>query len=220
MYPEILKGAAHDFNHFNGPVVVYQACPLDVYQAEPQQAKINQMREHGFGIITVDNDGRTTVQSLGIPIAQNISLAQLEAELNGLAKPFRMLFKEAHNVYRTGIVAGLQQAGQIVEGLIRSFAAAAAKDGLIAPPAPDAALATVLDALSVPNALKAHTAAFGEARGFIKNYRNASSHPAASAKQAAERIRKCRATFLEAVTVATHLQKSAAAKDYKLKAFI
>jgi hypothetical protein len=220
LFPEILKIAADDIRHFDAPITVYQACPLDVYQNDPDQAKINLLRERGIGIMTVDDEGRVTTQHAGIPLAQNISAKQLEAELLELSKPFKVEFRAAHTTYRTNVIAGLQQASQVVEGIVKSFAEQAVKRNFLTPFRPNLDLADVIDLLYDCPQLKNHRAAFGAARGFVKNYRNAASHPASSAKKAAERIRKCRAAFLEAISVTNNLLKASKHLRFRVKTFV
>jgi hypothetical protein len=207
IYPEALKGAAHDIGHYDSPIAVYQVCPLDAYQNDPKQTKIHMLREHGFGIITVDDDGKVTVQHSCVPIAQHISSKQLESEINGLTAALKVNFRSAHATYLTNEGQGLQQASQIVEGLIRSIAAQAAKKGYVRAFAPTAALADVIDELYGKPQFKNHRAALGAARDFVKEFRNVASHAPKTAKAAVEKIRKCKTGFLDAANVSKKLRE-------------
>ena len=41
LYPEVLKIAAHDIEHYDYPIAVYQACSLDVYQHDSGFRRVN-----------------------------------------------------------------------------------------------------------------------------------------------------------------------------------
>jgi hypothetical protein len=89
--------------------------------------------QHGFGIITVDDDGKVRQQHTCVPLTQHISEEQLKAELSGINSSVRNKFEQAHSSYLANEGQGLQQAGQIVEAMISSIAAQAAKKSVITP---------------------------------------------------------------------------------------
>lgn len=217
LYPEILKVAAHDINLYDVPIALYQACSLDAYQKDPKQTRVNLLRQQGIGILTVDEDGRAVVQCNSVPVAQHIPESKLEDEIKPLeSNKLKVCFRAAYKTYLTNIGQGLQQAGQIVEAIIRSMATEAAKKGHISAGSARGDLADVIDALYQDTRLKDHRAALGAARSFIKEFRNTASHPAKSAKQAAEKMRKCRQGFYDAIGTAAKLRKVFHAMDYKL----
>lgn len=219
IFPESLKGAAHDISHFDFPVAVYQACSLDAFQTDPRHERVNRLRNHGFGIITVADDGTVVVQQSAIPLAQHISPETFESALGCLTNALKVRFRDAHKTYLTNAGQGLQQAGQEVEGLVNSLAVQAAKTSLINGPVLTLPLADVIDALYESKSFKNHRAALGAARDFIKNFRNPVSHAPKNAKQAAEKIRKCRSGFLDAIEVAGKLRTAMQAMGYKVKLY-
>ena len=218
IYPEALKGAAHDIGHFDSPIAVYQACSLDAYQNDPKQTKVNLLRSHGFGLITVDDDNRATLQHSCIPLAQHILPERLETELCGLTRNLKIGFKSAYETYGANAGQGLQQAGQLVEGMVNSIAAQACKRGIISSAAGN--LADVIDRLYETSQFRAHRASLGSARGFIKEFRNTASHPQKSAKQAAEKIRNCKAGFLEGISVSKKLHSVAQALGFQIRIYM
>ncbi len=115
LYPEALKIAAHDIGHFDSPISVFQACSLEAYQNDRHQAKVNLLRKHGFGILTVDDDGMATIQHQCIPLAQNISSEELETQMRELTPKLKVSFRNAHghlpNKRRTGASAGRPDSG-------------------------------------------------------------------------------------------------------------
>jgi hypothetical protein len=216
LYPEALKGAAHDIEHYeDSPISVYQACSLIIYQGDTKQVRVNLLRKHGFGIMTVDDDGRVTIQHKCIPLAQHISADQLESELAGLTPALKVKFKQAHDTYVTNEGQGLQQAGQIVEALVHSIATQATKQNVISAAEAGGALADVIDALYSKKQFKDHRAALGAARDFVKEFRNTASHAPKNGKQAALKIKKCKVGFLDAVSVATKLRVAMQKLGYK-----
>lgn len=220
LYPEALKGAAHDISHYDFPISVFQACSLDAYQNDPKHGKVNLLRRHGFGIITVDDAGQVLMQQPCIPLLQFISTERLESEIGSLTPRMKVAFRSAHETYKTSEGQGLQQAGQIVEGTVESLAKQAVQGGVIKKAQANGALADVVDALYETKPFKPHRAALGDARAFIKEFRNTASHAPGSAKQAAAKIRRCQIGFLDAIGVSTKLKEAAAALGYKIQIFV
>jgi hypothetical protein len=220
LYPESLKGAAHEISHYDFPVAVFQACSLEAYQNDPKHTKVNFLKSHGFGIITVDDDGIVAIQHTCVPLAQHISPQVLEREIQDLSKPLKVEFRSAHDVYHANEGQGLQQAGQIIEAMISALAAQAVKKGVVTNATNGRPLASKIDDLYAAGVFQPHRAALGGARDFIKEFRNSASHAPTTAKQAAEKIRKCRKGFLDAIAIATKLKVVASALGYQLKLHI
>lgn len=217
LYPGSLKGAAHEISHFDFPIAVYQACTLEAFQSDPKHKNVNLLKSHGFGIITVDEDGNAVVQHQCVPLAQHISPDAFERSISGLSGPLKVAFRSAYAVYQTNETQGLQDAGQIVEAVVTSIAEQAVKKGDLRPAPPKQALANRIDDMYGAQSLAGHRPALGAARNFVKEFRNTASHPAKTAKQAAENIRKCRTGFLDAASVCSNLRGLAQDKGYKIK---
>lgn len=205
LYPEALKSAAYDIGHYDFPVAIYQACSLDAYQRDKNHEKVNLLRMHGFGIITVAEDGTVATQHSAVPLAQHISQALLDSEITSLNTILKVKFKAAHTTYLTNVGQGLQEAGQLVEALICSIAKQAAKAGTVGNNILKKPLADMIDELYQNPIFINHRAALGDARGFIKEFRNVASHAPKSAKQAAQKIRNCRTGFLDSIAVSRKL---------------
>jgi hypothetical protein len=217
LFPEALKGAAYDIEQYDSPISVFQVCSLAAYQNDPKQGKVNLLRKHGFGIITVDDDGTTTIQHQCGPLAQHISPDELESALSGLTPALKVDFKRAHDTYLTNPGQGVQQVGQIVEALVSCIAMQAEKRGVITPAEASGKLADVIDSLYQKNSFKNHRAALGAARDFIKEFRNIASHPQKNAKEAMTKLQKCRAGFLTGIGVAAKLRATIQQLGYRVK---
>jgi hypothetical protein len=221
LYPQALKIAAHDILRYDGsPISVYQVCSLQVYQGDKNQTNINLLLRHGFGIVTVDDNGNVKPQHKCIPLAQHISEEELRSELSGLSKGLRIMFEQAHSTYLTNEGQGLQQVGQIVEAIITSIAVGAAKKKVITPAQAKGKLADVIDGLYTAQGFKNHRAALGGARDFAKDFRNTASHPPKNAREAAQKIKKCRTGFLDGVGIAKKLYAVAKLKRYKIQVHV
>lgn len=217
LYPGSLKGAAHEISHYDFPIAVYQACTLEAYLGDPNHKNINLLKSHGFGIITVDKDGNAAIQHNCVPLAQHISPESFDRSIVKLSRQMKVAFRSAYAVYQTNETQGLQDAGQIVEAILTSIADQAVKRGDLAATAPGRALANRIDDMYTAQALAGHRAALGGAREFVQEFRNTASHPARTAKEAAEKIRKCRSGFLDAISIASKLRALAKAKGYTIR---
>ncbi len=219
LYPEALKGAAHDISHYDFPISVYQACSLDAYQTDPQHKKVNLLRKHGFGIITVDDDGNVTIQHNCIPLAQHISPDHFESQITGLNSSLKVALKAAYETYQTNEGQGLQQAGQIVEGLVMCIADQAVKAGLLPRGTLSKPLAARIDDMYGSNDFSRYRAELGGAREFVNQFRNTASHAPKTAKQAAEKIRNCKAGFTNSINVIKKLRTICQNSGYKVKIY-
>jgi hypothetical protein len=206
IFPEVLKSAAHDIEHYDFPIAVFQACSLDVYQSDVRLARVNLLRDHGFGLITVDDQGAATIQTRAAPYAQHISPTRFEPGLKSLTPTLKVKFREAYSTYQTDTEQGLQQAAKIVEGLVLCISTQAEKDNKIPPGTSRRDAAVIVDILYSTSTFENYRAALGGVRNFLRTYRNPPSHAARTAKAAAEKIRMCKAGFSEALRMAGELR--------------
>jgi hypothetical protein len=206
IFPEILKIAAHDIEHYDVPIAIYQACSLDVFQGDARLAKVNSLRAHGFGLITVDDSRDTIIQFRAPPLAQHISPERLNAELTGFSSRLKVKFRGAYSTYQTNIVQGLQEAAQIIEALVNCLASQAEAAGKIPAGTSRRDAADIIDTLYATPMFNNYRAALGGARSFFRAYRNPPSHPARTPKEVVEKIRKCKTGLIEAIRMAGELR--------------
>jgi hypothetical protein len=208
LYPLILKISAHDLRQEcpDIPIAVYVACPLDSYLADSKQTTVRKLKEHGFGLFTVDDTGHVTEQFGAISLIHHIADSDIQAGLKKLPSNVRVKFKDAFEVYKRSSNQGLQDSGQIVEGLIFCLARHCEKVGWITPIKRSSA-AEVVDMLyeSTNNRLNQQRAALGRSRYFMKNFRNMASHPPKNIKESAQRIKRGREGFLDSLTTCNEL---------------
>jgi hypothetical protein len=206
IFPEILKIAAHDIEHYDVPMAIYQACALDIYQKDARLAKVNLLRSHGFGLITVDDSGDAIIQFRAAPYAQHISPERFDVALASLNSRLKVKFRGSYTTYQTNIVQGLQEAAQIIEALVNCIATQAEAAGRVAAGTSRRDAADIIDILYNTPTFHNYRAALGGARSFFREYRNPPSHPARTPKEAADKIRKCKAGLFEALRMAGELR--------------
>jgi hypothetical protein len=215
LFPEALRGSAYELHKFNHPIAIFQACSLAAYQSDPKQTRVNLLRKNGFGILTVD-DGTAVIQHNCVPLAQHISVEELDAALSDLTPKLKVYFRGAHDVYVGNVGQGVQQVGQIVEALIGCIAKQAADKSVISAAEAKGNLADVIDTLYTKSTFRDHRAALGAARDFIKEYRNIASHPQRTAAEAMTKIQKCRAGFLRGISVTSKLRTAMQQLGYQI----
>jgi hypothetical protein len=217
LFPELLKIAAHDIQRDNFPVAVYQACALDLYQKDPNFRKANLLREHGFGIITVDDAGNCIIQCRAEPLPQHIPTSNLEERLKPLTPRLKVKFRAAYATYQTNIGQGLQEAGQIVEALVDSVARQAEAAGVVPAGTINRSTADIIDELYPTGHFHNYRATLGAARDFARTYRNISSHPAGTPQELARKINRCKTGFFEALRIAGELRSMSQALSYPIR---
>ncbi|HUZ32469.1 MAG TPA: hypothetical protein VMV19_10270 [Xanthobacteraceae bacterium] len=208
LFPDSLRGAAHDIEHYDFPISVYQACAFDIYQHDPHHDRVDALRDHGFGIITVDGSGRAVIQTRAEPLAQHLSQKRLDDVLKPLTPTptLKVRFRAAYATYCANVGQGLQAAAQIVESMVVCIAGQAERAGVVPPGTSGKDAALIIDDLYPTGLCHNYRAALGGARNFIRQYRNIASHPARTPRAEADRIRNCKTGFLEAARIACELR--------------
>jgi hypothetical protein len=222
IYPQVLKLSSQNILKFNFPISVYVICPLEVFQADAGLKNSKELREHGFGLITVDDRGAAHVQDNCIPLAQHISESELEAQLKEeydgckLTANLKVAFRTAHKTFVVNEGQGLQAAGQIIEAIVNRLTECSIHAGYVAANIAGSSAADKIDALYGLPRFKNHRAALGGTRGFVRAYRNAVSHPTRTPQQAVRKIRQCRDGFFEAIRQSKNLYKMAKHEKFRL----
>lgn len=198
-YPQILQMRVADIINVQMPIAVYSICSYDVFAENPREVK--RLREHGYGLLTVNTNGEVTRQFGCIPLIQHYPENEFSEDIKKLPRANKLAFKEAYDVYREKAAAGLMEAGAIVENLVNGATKQAVAKGWLEAPALDLSLARKVDELASLSQFSDQTAAFGGVRWVIKNYRNIAGHPARSRKAAYDKFRQCRRGFQQCIEV-------------------
>ena len=218
VYPDALDGAIVDIMSFDYPIAVFQLCPLASFLGDKNQARTRLLIRKGIGIITIDEDtGTVALQKYCVPLAQNISEDELNERVSSLTAGVKLAFRNAHDSFTTNVGQGVQEAGQIIEAIIRQLHAHAVKQSLTKQMGPTAAAASLTDALYNISLYSSYRGVIGGVRQFIEDYRNLSSHPQRSGRDAIVKIKKCRTGFLHAIELANGLRRICKRESCRLR---
>jgi hypothetical protein len=205
-YSSALKIAAHDVRNAPIQIIVYNIIPEDVFLEQTNQKQLSKLRADGFGLVSIDKAGATTLRHPGVPLSQHIQTEEFDRKIGPLSPRVKVCFRNAYDTYAANPAQGLQEAGQIVEALVTAIATQADGRSMCGKQLLAKTAADTIDNLYGEAAFKNHRAALGAARGFMKHYRNIVSHPAKSASQVADKMRACRDGFLQSVAIAEQLR--------------
>lgn len=212
LYPQVFNTAYAGIlnDEATRPIRVFQACPLESFQADKRHELVRKLKQHGFGLITVDDQQNVDVQFNASVLIHHIPQSKVDELLRQVSPDVKAAFLRSFDVYRTDENQGVQLAGQIVEALIHFLASKCHESGVLPKYRTSDTAASVIDGLysSTHKTLIAQRACFGGARQFMKLERNASSHPSKSRKVADAKATTLRDGFLAALRVAAELCKA------------
>jgi hypothetical protein len=195
-YPAILSMRRTEIEDLQMPIEVYCACPEEAYLSNQSDAK--RLVNHGFGLVTVSQDGRVHRRSGCIPLIQRISEQEFKNEVRTLTPSIKRRLVESYERYNNSAPSGVADVAEVLEGFILKAGREAAKKGWIdAKAAKPGYPATTLDALQASPQFTAAMAAIGSVRGYVAEYRNTSHHFPKNDAQAAKKYRECRHAFLD-----------------------
>ena len=189
-YPRRLSMLYTKVSNYPEPIAVYSVC----HEAAMDKAAGRELKSHGFGLVTVGDDGVADVEFTAVPIVQVIAEAEFKQQTTDLPKGIvRQRVSEAFRDYVVEPANGVTNLSQVVEGMIRKAGRDSAKNGGISNKDSRKALAAVLDALHEKHPRA--RGAIADARSFIE-YRNLSHHWPKSKKDAYKKHANCRHHFL------------------------
>lgn len=196
-YPAILDLKYREVVDFQQPISVYSVCPASVISNQKGQREMQKLQSRGFGLITVDEEGKGMVLFPAIPLIQWISDAEFAERNAGLPRSISQQVKQAFNDYRAQPVNGVKTLSQLLEGLINKAYADMNKGS--GQKAKQSYIPTnqILGDLHNTYTKSNARAAIGASRSFITLYRNLSNHWPKNKKEALEQCTGCRHQFLE-----------------------
>lgn len=209
IFPAVIKEAAHDIHHFAGLIRVSQVMPLDVFQSDKDQKKVNLLRAQGFGVMTVAGDGTVVMQCESAPLSQFITQAELDERIKDLPQALKVRERTAYATYLTNPTKGVQDAGEVIEGLVYSIARQSAAAASLSNKELKFSTANLIDTMVANDHFKDYKATLGGVRECLRTYRNPTSHSPKSSKEAAERVRYVREGFLNELRHAAALTQMA-----------
>lgn len=198
-YPRILEMKNSEVRNFPEPIAIYAVCPDNMLSTSDQQSNMKSLQSHGFGLITVAQDGRATQLFHASPLIQVIPRAEFKGEIKGLPKKIRQRASEAFEDYCNKPVNGVKTVSELLEGLVTQAGNEAVKKNYLTKTELGNGSADTLDALHDVGQFKNVRAEIGGVRSYIKEYRNLSHHWPKNKNKAHKKYADCRHAFLDAI---------------------
>ena len=76
---------------------------------------MNKLKEHGYGLVTVDLNGAAHRVFSAAPLVQVIPRPEFSAEIRGLAGNIRRRVSEAFEIYDSNPASGVQSLSEVIE---------------------------------------------------------------------------------------------------------
>ena len=198
-YPRILDLKYAEVLNYPEPIAVYAVCPHEAIASTEQRREMGRLQSHGFGLVTVDEEGEVRRLFPAMPLVQVIPEAEYRELLRGLPKKIRQRISEAFEDYKNNPVKGAQTITELTEGMVIQACADAVKKGIVSNGAVSGTVARKLDALAAAQGLFDARAAVGGIREYMSVDRNLNHHWPRSKKKAYQKYVNCRYTFVEGI---------------------
>lgn len=195
LYPLVFRLSHADILAVNEPISVFCICPEEIYLQESKQPEVNDLRAHGYGLLTVDKNGKVTKRFTCIPLIQHLPEAEFNSEIKDLPSKLRVRLKDAYENYNHNSGAGVKALTEIVEELVINAGKKMVTKNWINQKTLNGPLANLLDGMTSANQCRGAIAAIGGARSYISDYRNTSHHVPRNKKQAFQKFRDCLHAF-------------------------
>jgi hypothetical protein len=204
-YPLIFRLRRTDVLQLQVPIAIYCVCPEEAYLQN--QPDVRDLRQHGYGLLTVSAEGAVQKRFASIPIVQQISEGDFKAEILGLPPKLRRRVATSFELYNHSAPAGVADVTEVVEGVVLKAAREAVRKGWIrSGSAKPGQTAASLAAMSGAAQFGKAAAAVGGAQSYVSRYRNTAHHFPKNKKQAHTKYRDCRHAFLDGLKVIQHFR--------------
>jgi hypothetical protein len=207
-YPRIFSLRHADVMQFPEPIAVYVACPEEVFHDPANQADVQKLEEHGYGLIAVDGAGVARRKFTAVPLVQVISQAEYKTLIDTFPPKIRQRVAQAYEDYKGKPSVGVVTLTETVEGLAKQAAKDAAAKGWITKGQAEGNIASALDAMYAVPQLQNARAAIGGVRAYIAKYRNLSHHWPKNRKKAHQKYTECRHAFLDGLRQMTDFREA------------
>ena len=205
-YPRRLDMLYTKANNHPEPIAVCSVCHQPATDNAAHRQARRELKSHGFGLLTVDDNGVAEIEFTAIPIVQAIAQADFKQQTKTLPKGIRQPVSEAFEDYVAKPVNGVKTLSETIEGMIRKAGRDSAANGGISNTQSRGAPAAVLDALHEKHPQA--RAAIGGARNFINECRNLSHHWPNNKKDAYKKYANCRHYFLDGLRTIQAFRKA------------
>jgi len=202
VFPPILAVNRTEIVNSHQPICVYSVCPELEYSKH--QPEFRRLKDQGFGLLTIDDDGRVDLRAKGIPLAQFISKAKFAELIQGLKGGVKQRIQSAFDAYNHDPINGLEEITKIVEGLAFNVSVKIVSNGYMDQPNARITLANLLAEISNVctsrgSPLGAQKAAVAGFQSYVQEFRNTAHHEPKSAREANRMLAHCQDGFTEGI---------------------
>jgi hypothetical protein len=199
-YPIMLSRRHGALLSVHQPLAVYSACPAEVFLLPSKQSELKELERDGYGLLTVDKEGNVSERIHAIPLIHRVSDSEFKASIDGLPAGIRQRLAQCFQTYKNKPPVGIGEIAELLEGLVLEGGRRATKKNWLAGSQVVAGRpAKTLDALSACSHTKAHNAAWGGVRSYIKEYRNVAHHYVTKPKDAKRKFLDCRHALIAGI---------------------
>ena len=198
-YPRILEQKHTEVLHFPQPIAIYAVCPEEMIATPKQRSDMKRLQAHGFGLITVNQEGQAHREFSASPLVQVIPKAEYKAEIEGLPKIIRQRIGEAYDDYNAKPVNGVKSLTEVLEGLVTQAGKDAVRKKYLSKSGLGSGLANNLDALHDTKECENARAAIGGVRSHVQLYRNLSHHWPTDKTKAYKKYSGCRHALMDGI---------------------
>lgn len=196
-YPQIVRMRHANLLQIAEPIAVYAVCPEEMILTPAQRKDTKEMRAHGYGLLTVNDDGDAEREFTASPLVQVIPRAEYKAIIAGLPKSIRQQVSQAYEDYNGKPVNGVSKITEIVEGLVNK-----ACDDVVRKKYADKKdfginIAANLDKLYALEQCGGARPAIGGVRSYYSTYRNLTHHWPKNKAKAHKKYADCRHAFMD-----------------------
>lgn len=195
VYPAMFNLRRTRLEKYPVPVSVYSICTEEEFLRA--QGTFKDLVEAGYGLITLDVDGKTHTRAEGVPIQQIIYREQFNDEIKALPKGVRGRLAESFRRYTHNPPSGVSDITEVMEGIIVKAGAAAKSKGWLTAAEAKADVAVLLKTMQSKPQFAGAAAAIGAAQGYVSQWRNLSHHFPKNANAAAKKYKDCKHAFIE-----------------------
>ncbi len=196
-YPEVLRLRNADVLAVHEPISIYSVTTDEVFFRAAEQEHVRELEKHGYGLLTVSDDGTVQRRIIARPLVQHISKQEFVSITKGLPSSLRQQVSSAFDTYSVNPSSGVAQLSEVVEGMITRAYKDGHKRGWLKKRSPPGTTSLTLDAIGLAVEFGNAAAALGGARAFYSDYRNLTHHFPRNKRKAHKKYCDCRHGFLE-----------------------
>lgn len=208
-YPQMLQLRIGALLSFPEPVEVYAVCPEEVILKPTSQRMIREMREIGFGLISVDSHGEAEFKFKAIPLIQSISEADFRDRITSFTPAQKSEFRRCFDVYKADPISGLAGISNLAEAFVKKMANDAKKQGWLTAAQVKGPTHAVCTNMHRCNQLSSARSVIGGAQGYLSKYRNPAHHRGNSKRQTRQLLLNVKTGFVEGLSTIEGIRAAA-----------